>query len=196
MGAARRVDTCRVEGRFAGGQLQPGRWLEGHLGAGVASVGAWFQCGCESVRECLHVEELDDDAFPHSLGVHSGPPERIEIEFEDSYRLEFENLGDAIRGEAELLLGRDDAIGQAATLQALHDELNAGVKSSSTYTVREAVDDWLREGLDGTSDRTRTLYEGLLGPLLSGRLRGRWGSKQPRRKDADKSGSGRPPARR
>ena len=32
--------------------------------------------------------------------------------------------------------------------------------------MREAVEDWLREGLDGTSDRTRTLYEGLLGPLL------------------------------
>ncbi len=44
--------------------------------------------------------------------------------------------------------------------------MNAGVKSSSTYTVRQAVDDWLREGLGGTSDRTRTLYEGLLGPLL------------------------------
>ena len=42
----------------------------------------------------------------------------------------------------------------------------AGVKSSKTYTVREAVEDWLREGLDGTSERTRTLYEGLLGPLL------------------------------
>ena len=44
--------------------------------------------------------------------------------------------------------------------------MDAGVKSSSTYTVREAVEDWLREGLDGTSERTRTLYEGLLGPLL------------------------------
>ena len=32
--------------------------------------------------------------------------------------------------------------------------------------MREAVDDWLREGLDGTSDRTRTLYEGLLRPVL------------------------------
>ena len=46
-----------------------------------------------------------------------------------------------------------------AKLQALHQELNSGVRSSSTYTVREAVEDWLREGLDGTSDRTRTLYE-------------------------------------
>src|SRR6476469_4938215 len=38
-----------------------------------------------------------------------------------------------------------------AKLQALHQELNSGVRSSSTYTVREAVDDLLREGLDGTS---------------------------------------------
>jgi predicted DNA-binding transcriptional regulator YafY len=27
------------------------------------------------------IEELPDIAFPHSLGVHSGPPERVEIEF-------------------------------------------------------------------------------------------------------------------
>jgi integrase len=53
-----------------------------------------------------------------------------------------------------------------AKLQALHQEMNAGVRSSSTYTVQEAVHDWLREGLDGTSERTRTLYEGLLEPVL------------------------------
>jgi predicted DNA-binding transcriptional regulator YafY len=28
------------------------------------------------------IEELPDVAFPHSLGVHSGPPERVEIEFQ------------------------------------------------------------------------------------------------------------------
>ena len=28
------------------------------------------------------LEDLPDRAFPHSLGVHSGPPERIEIEFD------------------------------------------------------------------------------------------------------------------
>jgi predicted DNA-binding transcriptional regulator YafY len=28
------------------------------------------------------IEELPDAAFPHSLGVHSGPPERVEVEFE------------------------------------------------------------------------------------------------------------------
>jgi D-xylose 1-dehydrogenase (NADP+, D-xylono-1,5-lactone-forming) len=47
--------------------------------------------------------------------------ERIGLEREDSYRLELENLSDAIRGEGELLLGRDDAMGQAQVLAALHE---------------------------------------------------------------------------
>ena len=46
--------------------------------------------------------------------------ERIELEREDSYRLELENVSAAIRGEAELLLGRADAVGQARALEALH----------------------------------------------------------------------------
>ena len=28
------------------------------------------------------IEDLPDEAFPHSLGVHSGPPERVEVEFQ------------------------------------------------------------------------------------------------------------------
>jgi integrase len=51
-------------------------------------------------------------------------------------------------------------------LKALHQEMDAGVRSSGTYTVRETVEDWLREGLDGTSERTRSLYDGLLAPVL------------------------------
>jgi predicted dehydrogenase len=47
--------------------------------------------------------------------------ERIELSREDSYQLELENVSDAIRGEAELLLGREDALGQARTLEALHN---------------------------------------------------------------------------
>jgi predicted dehydrogenase len=45
--------------------------------------------------------------------------ERIELQYQDSYRLELENLSDAIRGEGEALLGREDAIGQATTIQEL-----------------------------------------------------------------------------
>ncbi len=52
--------------------------------------------------------------------------ERIELDPADSYRLELENLADAIRSKAQLLLGRDDAVGQARTLEALHRSAETG----------------------------------------------------------------------
>jgi xylose dehydrogenase (NAD/NADP) len=48
-----------------------------------------------------------------------GSVERIELEPVDSYRLELENLSDAVRGRAEPLLGRADARAQARTIEAL-----------------------------------------------------------------------------
>jgi integrase len=50
-------------------------------------------------------------------------------------------------------------------LKALHAEVDSGLKTSAGYTVRQAVDDWLRDGLDGRSERTKTLYAGLMGSL-------------------------------
>ena len=50
---------------------------------------------------------------------------------QDSYRLELENLSDAIRGEAELLLGREDALGQARALEALHRRRRSGAPAVS-----------------------------------------------------------------
>ena len=55
-----------------------------------------------------------------------GQVERIELEHEDSYRLELENVSGAIRGESELLLSRADALGQARTLEALHESATGG----------------------------------------------------------------------
>ena len=54
------------------------------------------------------------------------PTERIEITPENSYRLEAENMSAAIRGEAQLLLGRDDAVGQARTIEALYQAADTG----------------------------------------------------------------------
>jgi predicted dehydrogenase len=51
--------------------------------------------------------------------------ERVELEPADSYRLELENLSDAIRGAGEPLLGRADAVAQARVLQALHQSAEA-----------------------------------------------------------------------
>jgi predicted dehydrogenase len=46
--------------------------------------------------------------------------ERLEVPEGQSYRLEFENFSAAVRGEAPPLLGYDDALGQARTLEALY----------------------------------------------------------------------------
>jgi xylose dehydrogenase (NAD/NADP) len=48
-----------------------------------------------------------------------GETETFPIEAADSYQLELENVGDAIRGRAEQLLGRADAVGQARVLDAM-----------------------------------------------------------------------------
>ena len=50
----------------------------------------------------------------------------IELDAVDSYRLELENLADAIAGEAPLLLGREDALGQARTIEALFRSAESG----------------------------------------------------------------------
>ena len=46
--------------------------------------------------------------------------ERIQPEAANSYQLELENLSDALRGRAEPLLGRTDALGQARAIEALY----------------------------------------------------------------------------
>ena len=56
--------------------------------------------------------------------------QRIELDPADSYRLELENVSDAIRGDGELLLGRDDAVAQARVLEALHDSAMRGTAVS------------------------------------------------------------------
>jgi integrase len=43
-------------------------------------------------------------------------------------------------------------------LRDLRRDLDHGVRSSATYTVGDALDDWLANGLNGRSDRTKELY--------------------------------------
>ena len=61
--------------------------------------------------------------------------ERIELEPQDSYRLELENVSDAIRGTGELLLARDDAMGQA---RCARGAARVGVDERARDAVTEA----------------------------------------------------------
>jgi predicted DNA-binding transcriptional regulator YafY len=63
------------------------------------------------------IEELPDAAFPHSLGVHSGPPERVEIEFQPA-------VADYVRSRewhASQVLRDDPAGGLVMTLDVCLD---------------------------------------------------------------------------
>jgi D-xylose 1-dehydrogenase (NADP+, D-xylono-1,5-lactone-forming) len=78
---------------------------------------------------------VDDPWHIHSPGLElrrEPEPEQVEaewisVEAESSYRLELENVSDAIRGEAALLLGREDAVGQARVLEALYRSAETGL---------------------------------------------------------------------
>jgi predicted dehydrogenase len=106
------------------------------------NVKALFDCGTAmTVRdelEAIGTEGslfLDDPWHCVAPGIdirREGRVERIEIAVADSYRLELENLSDAIRGEGQLLLGRDDAVAQARVLEALHDSATHGTPLSVT----------------------------------------------------------------
>ncbi len=115
-------------------------WVFGGTLRFPGDVIAQFDCGT-ALPERDELEAIGsegslylDDPWHCNVPViehrRDGNVERIELERVDSYRLELENLSDAIRGEAELLLGRDDAIGQARTLEALHESATNGAAVS------------------------------------------------------------------
>jgi xylose dehydrogenase (NAD/NADP) len=55
-----------------------------------------------------------------------GEEERIEIPAADSYRLELDDFAAAVAGEKQPLLGREDALGQARTIDALYRSAESG----------------------------------------------------------------------
>src|SRR5262249_9791070 len=95
----------------------------------AGDVLALFHCGtCLTGRDELEAIGSEGSLFLDDpwhctvpvIEVRRGDEvERIELDPVDSYRLELENLSDAIAGEALLLLGREDALGQARVIEAL-----------------------------------------------------------------------------
>jgi xylose dehydrogenase (NAD/NADP) len=101
---------------------------------------AVFDCGtCLTERDELEVVGSEgslflDDPWHCNVPVieirRTDGVERVELDRVDSYRLELENLADAMAGEAPLLLGREDALGQARTIDALFRSADSGVSVS------------------------------------------------------------------
>jgi D-xylose 1-dehydrogenase (NADP+, D-xylono-1,5-lactone-forming) len=115
-------------------------WVFGGTLRFPGDVLALFDCGT-AMPERDELEAIGsegslflDDPWHCNVPVielrRDGKVEPIELEPVDSYRLELENVSDAIRGEGELLLGRDDAVGQARVLEALHRSATSGTPVS------------------------------------------------------------------
>jgi hypothetical protein len=51
-------------------------------------------------------------------------------------------------------------------LRALREDIASGIQSPATYSVRRAVEEWLRDGLDGRSAATVAKYSLVLKPVL------------------------------
>src|SRR5690242_4710159 len=70
------------------------------------------------------IEDLPDEAFPHSLGVHSGPPERVEIEFQPA-------VADYVRAR------------QWHQSQRLRDEAGGGMVMTLNVCLDRALRSWI-----------------------------------------------------
>src|SRR4029077_6789481 len=73
----------------------------------------------------LDVIGSDGSVFVHEFFGCQDPHldvngERIDIQDVARYLLQLENFSEAVRGEAEPLLGLEDAVGQARTIEALY----------------------------------------------------------------------------
>jgi xylose dehydrogenase (NAD/NADP) len=138
--------------RLVGGEPERARGEQalGSTGVDVVFTGALefpnevlahFDCGFVFPRRAA-LEVVGDEATllvpdPFTTGTPGielqrpgAKPEPIPIDPANAYRLELENVSAAIRGEAELMLGRDDALGQARTIEALYASVSRSASSS------------------------------------------------------------------
>ncbi len=118
------VASTGVDVRFAGSLAFPGDVL--------AQIDAGFDLPGRGELEVVGSEGSIAVSDPWHCGapgltVRRGKHvEHVAIDPADSYRLELEDLSAAIRGDDRPLLGREDAVGQARTIEALYTSADSG----------------------------------------------------------------------
>jgi D-xylose 1-dehydrogenase (NADP+, D-xylono-1,5-lactone-forming) len=82
--------------------------------------------GADGTME-VHDPWMSGEAEKPAILIHrDGETGRVATEGPDAYRLQLEDFAAAIEGERAPLLGRDDAIAQAAAIEALYASADAG----------------------------------------------------------------------
>jgi predicted dehydrogenase len=70
---------------------------------------------------------MSGEAEKPAIFIHrDGETKRIATDGPDAYQLQLEDFASAIEGEHAPLLGRDDAVAQAAAIEALYASAEAG----------------------------------------------------------------------
>jgi D-xylose 1-dehydrogenase (NADP+, D-xylono-1,5-lactone-forming) len=76
----------------------------------------------------VHDPWLSGEGERPAILIHrGGETERVATDGPDAYELQLEDFAAAVRGERAPLLGRDDAIAQAAAVEALYASADAGI---------------------------------------------------------------------
>jgi D-xylose 1-dehydrogenase (NADP+, D-xylono-1,5-lactone-forming) len=93
---------------------------------------ATFHSGFDSFSESLEVTGREGtvllpDPWHSTQGLLLLDGEDVQVEAINPYQCELEDMAAAIRGEKEPRLGRDDALGQARTIEALYRSAETGV---------------------------------------------------------------------
>jgi D-xylose 1-dehydrogenase (NADP+, D-xylono-1,5-lactone-forming) len=117
------VDVC-----FAAALALPGERL-GHFDCGFV-LPSRSELEVVGEEASLFVAEPFQIRTPGIELRRASGSEWIPVEPASSYRLELENVSDAIRREAPLLLGREDALGQARAIEALYRSASAEVPTT------------------------------------------------------------------
>lgn len=105
-------------------------------------------------------------SFEHKKGTECADPKwhrHCQGRFRGSVSLGFDASGKRIRR-------RVTGPTKTTVLEAMEEvraELGRAPRSSRTYTVRQAVDDWLENGLSGRSERTKDAYRYVVAPVLA-----------------------------
>ncbi len=118
-----------VDVRFAGILRFPGEVIA-HFDCAVDIPARWELTAAGSDGTLRVPDPWIIGSWGLELHREGEEPERIEVEKRNKYQLELENLSAAIRGEAEPLLGRADALGQARALDALYRAAESGATVS------------------------------------------------------------------
>jgi len=138
---------CVNGARLLGGEPEVvfGRQLVGATGVDVRFTGllefpdgvvAEFHCGFDLPYESgLEAIGSERSVFVPEPWLCRDPHleltgERIDVQDADRYQLQLENFAAAVRGEAQPLLGRDDAVAQARVIEALYRSAESGAAVS------------------------------------------------------------------